>query len=206
MTSAAKSSPKDAQTIAAILEDMGITEYEPRLINQLLEFTYKYVTDTIDTAMVYSAHAGKKNIDVDDIKIAVQTQLDHTLTNPPPRDLLLDVAKHKNSIPLPLIKPIGAPILPPDRYCLTSTNFKLTKRPPKWTSLTQAKPVKPNGPPNIGALVSGPKMSTVFPTVIRCKPPGSFPMVNTSSISAVAQASADALSRKRPRDDDDFDS
>lgn len=40
MTSAAKSSPKDAQTIAAILEDMGITEYEPRLINQLLEFTY----------------------------------------------------------------------------------------------------------------------------------------------------------------------
>lgn len=47
----------------------------------------EYVTDTIDTAMVYSAHAGKKNIDVDDIKIAVQTQLDHTLTNPPPRDV-----------------------------------------------------------------------------------------------------------------------
>ena len=43
--------------------------------------------DTLDGAAVYSMHAGKRNIDVDDIKIAVQTELDHSLTNPPPRDV-----------------------------------------------------------------------------------------------------------------------
>lgn len=32
--------PKDAQVVVAILKDMGISEYEPRVINQLLEFTY----------------------------------------------------------------------------------------------------------------------------------------------------------------------
>jgi len=32
--------PKDANTIIAILKDMGITDYEPKVINQLLEFTY----------------------------------------------------------------------------------------------------------------------------------------------------------------------
>lgn len=32
--------PRDAQVIQAILKDMGITEYEPRVINQLLEFIY----------------------------------------------------------------------------------------------------------------------------------------------------------------------
>lgn len=32
--------PRDAQVIQAILKDMGITEYEPRVINQLLEFVY----------------------------------------------------------------------------------------------------------------------------------------------------------------------
>lgn len=48
--------------------------------------------------------------------------------------LLLDVAKHKNAIPLPLIKPIGAPILPPDRYCLMSSNFMLSKRSAKRVS------------------------------------------------------------------------
>lgn len=32
--------PKDAQVIMSILKEMGITDYEPRVINQLLEFTY----------------------------------------------------------------------------------------------------------------------------------------------------------------------
>ncbi|NXL62683.1 TAF9 factor, partial [Chordeiles acutipennis] len=35
-----KSAPKDAQVMAQILKDMGITEYEPRVINQMLEFAY----------------------------------------------------------------------------------------------------------------------------------------------------------------------
>lgn len=29
-----------AQVMIQILKDMGITEYEPRVINQMLEFTY----------------------------------------------------------------------------------------------------------------------------------------------------------------------
>lgn len=33
--------PKDAQVIVSIMKDMGITEYEPKVINQLLEFTYR---------------------------------------------------------------------------------------------------------------------------------------------------------------------
>ncbi|TMS14258.1 Transcription initiation factor TFIID subunit 9 [Larimichthys crocea] len=38
--SAPKTIPKDAQVMIQILKDMGITEYEPRVINQMLEFTY----------------------------------------------------------------------------------------------------------------------------------------------------------------------
>lgn len=42
MTSAQqKQLPKDAQVITSILKEAGITEYEPRVINQLLEFTYR---------------------------------------------------------------------------------------------------------------------------------------------------------------------
>lgn len=32
--------PKDAQVIMSILKELNITDYEPRVINQLLEFTY----------------------------------------------------------------------------------------------------------------------------------------------------------------------
>ena len=33
--------PKDAQVIAAMLKDAGIQEWEPRVVNQLLEFIYR---------------------------------------------------------------------------------------------------------------------------------------------------------------------
>ena len=37
----AKSSPKESQIMAAILKDMGVNEYEPRVINQMMEFSYR---------------------------------------------------------------------------------------------------------------------------------------------------------------------
>lgn len=33
--------PKDAQVIMSILKELGVSDYEPRVINQLLEFTYR---------------------------------------------------------------------------------------------------------------------------------------------------------------------
>lgn len=36
-----KSTPRDAQVMAAILKDMGVQDYEPRCINQMLEFAYR---------------------------------------------------------------------------------------------------------------------------------------------------------------------
>ena len=40
MTAPAKTTPKDAQVMSNILKDMGINDYEPRVINHMLEFTY----------------------------------------------------------------------------------------------------------------------------------------------------------------------
>ncbi|XP_020287329.1 transcription initiation factor TFIID subunit 9 isoform X2 [Pseudomyrmex gracilis] len=117
--------PKDAQVIMSIMKDMGITDYEPKVINQLLEFTYRYVTCILDDSRVYANHAKKKVIDLDDVRLAVKMQLERSFTNPPPRDVLLDVARQKNNIPLPFVKPSNGLRLPPDRYCLNSTNYKL---------------------------------------------------------------------------------
>lgn len=32
--------PKDAQVIMAILKELGVNDFDPRVINQLLEFIY----------------------------------------------------------------------------------------------------------------------------------------------------------------------
>lgn len=51
--------------------------------------------------------------------------LDKSFTGPPPREVLLEVAKQKNIQPLPMIKPHSGVRLPPDRHCLLAANYKL---------------------------------------------------------------------------------
>ncbi|XP_011497098.1 PREDICTED: transcription initiation factor TFIID subunit 9 isoform X2 [Ceratosolen solmsi marchali] len=106
------------------MKDMGIKDYEPKVINQLLEFTYRYVTCILDDSKIYANHSKKKFIDLEDVRLAVKMQLEKSFTNPPPREVLLTVAKVKNNIPLPFVKPSYGLRLPPDRYCLNGTNYK----------------------------------------------------------------------------------
>ncbi|XP_052891570.1 transcription initiation factor TFIID subunit 9 [Anopheles moucheti] len=117
--------PKDAQVVMSILKELGATDYEPRVINQLLEFTYRYVTCILDDAKIYANHARKKVIEMDDVKLATQMILDKAFTRPPPRDVLLEIARVRNATPLPLIKTHCGLRLPPDRYCLSACNYKL---------------------------------------------------------------------------------
>ncbi|GAB6018900.1 hypothetical protein CHUAL_000557 [Chamberlinius hualienensis] len=144
MTSS-KSAPKDSLVMASILKDMGIIDYEQRVINQMLEYTYRYITNILEDARVFSNHAKKKNLDVEDVKLAIQIQMDKGFASPPPRDILIDISKQRNNIPLPLIKPHCGPRLPPDRYCLSACNYRLkaSKRtikglPPKLNLQTTA--------------------------------------------------------------------
>ena len=46
-----------------------------------------YITGVLEDALVYSGHAGKKELDVSDVRLAVQTRVDHSFTTPPPRDV-----------------------------------------------------------------------------------------------------------------------
>jgi len=130
----AKSVPKDAEVMAAILRDMGVMDWEPRVINQLLEFSYNYVTNVLEDAKMFSSHAQKKSVDVEDVRLAVQMFTEKNVTTPPSRDSLLEVARAKNISTLPIPKPNSGLRLPPDRFCLTACNYKLKsnkKQPPR---------------------------------------------------------------------------
>lgn len=116
---------KDAQVIDAILKEMSLTDYEPRVVHQLMEFTNRYVTNILQEAQVFSSYARKDSIDIDDVQLAVNMQADKTVTSPPPKDLLLEVAREKNNQPLPPIKPHNGLRIPFDRYTLIGTNFTL---------------------------------------------------------------------------------
>ena len=67
---------------------MGVDEYEPRVVNQFLELWYRYLVDVLTDAQVYSDHAVKGAIDCDDIKLAIQSKVNFSFSQPPPREVI----------------------------------------------------------------------------------------------------------------------
>ncbi|NWV52833.1 TAF9 factor, partial [Daphoenositta chrysoptera] len=137
-----KSAPKDAQVMAQILKDMGITEYEPRVINQMLEFAYS----KRGRAGSARGNAGGSRMSLAHGDVSVSPQF------------LLDIARQKNQTPLPLIKPYSGPRLPPDRYCLTAPNYRL-KSLQKKVSSTAGRITVPRL--SVGAVSSRPSTPTL---------------------------------------------
>ncbi|VDN03994.1 unnamed protein product [Thelazia callipaeda] len=115
--------PHDAQVMQAILKDMGITEYEPRVISQLLEFAYKYTTEILDDARSVSEHAGKKQIDETDVQFAIDNAASTWKSERPNKQLLVEFAEQKNAVPLPSIRQNYGLRLPNDRFCLIQPNM-----------------------------------------------------------------------------------
>ncbi|XP_071933051.1 uncharacterized protein [Coffea arabica] len=93
----------------------------------------RYVVDVLTDAQIYSDHAGKSVIDSDDVKLAIQSKVNFSFSQPPPREVLLELARNRNKTPLP--KSIAGPgiPLPPEQHTLISPNyqFAITKKQSK---------------------------------------------------------------------------
>ncbi|KAK4752277.1 hypothetical protein SAY87_021075 [Trapa incisa] len=120
--------PRDARIVKSLLKSMGVEEYEPCVIHQLLELWYRHVVDVLTDAQVYSEHADKSTIDCDDVKLSIQSKVNFSFSQPPPREVLLELASSRNKIPLPksLTGP-GIP-LPPEHDTLINPNYQLAIR------------------------------------------------------------------------------
>ncbi|PKI71671.1 transcription initiation factor TFIID subunit 9-like [Punica granatum] len=117
--------PRDARIVKSLLESMGVEEYQPRVVHQFLELWYGYVVDLLSDAQVYSEHAGKDGIDCDDVKLAIHSKANFSFSQPPPREVLMELARSRNKLPLP--KSISGPSvpLPPEQDTLISPNYQL---------------------------------------------------------------------------------
>ncbi|OZC08462.1 transcription initiation factor IID, subunit [Onchocerca flexuosa] len=114
--------PHDAQVMEAILKDMEVTDYEPRVISQMLEFAYRYTAEILEDARSISEHAGKKQIDESDVQFAIDNA-GFWKSERPSRQLLVELAEQKNAVPLPPIRQNYGLRLPNDRFCLIQPNM-----------------------------------------------------------------------------------
>ncbi|KAF7031891.1 hypothetical protein CFC21_043141 [Triticum aestivum] len=130
--------PRDARVVRELLRSMGLGEgeYEPRVVHQFLDLAYRYVGDVLGDAQVYADHAAKPQLDADDVRLAIQAKVNFSFCQPPPREVLLELARSRNKIPLPKsIAPPGSIPLPPEQDTLLSENYQLLPalKPPAQT-------------------------------------------------------------------------
>ncbi|KAL4085407.1 hypothetical protein QTP88_027266 [Uroleucon formosanum] len=93
--------PKDSQIIVSMMKDLGIVEYDQQVLNHLLEFNYRYTTQLLEDAKAFSNLAKKKNVDANDVKLAIQMAQKGVFRGPPSREELMKAATVRNHIPLP---------------------------------------------------------------------------------------------------------
>lgn len=83
--------PRDARLIALILSSMGVSDIEPAVLLQLLEFAHRYTYDVLTDALVYSDHANSRqagsNLSLDDVNLAIQSRVNHSFTGAPDKDV-----------------------------------------------------------------------------------------------------------------------
>ena len=104
-----------------VLSASGIQDFDPKVVNMLMEFSSRYIYEVLKEANVYRMHASRDELDVTDIRLAVQCRTDvcvrrccgnanltcdyRNLTQPLPREAYSEICRLKNMTRLPLIPP-----------------------------------------------------------------------------------------------------
>ncbi|WKX99831.1 hypothetical protein Q1695_014593 [Nippostrongylus brasiliensis] len=114
---------RDIGHIKAILEESGITDYDPRVVHLLLDLLYTTTSDLLTKAKAISQHCGKMVIDEPDVQIAADFSgvLDKSS---PSRSNLIKIAADRNTQALPQIRHNFGLKLPNDRFCLLQPNVE----------------------------------------------------------------------------------
>eukprot|EP00798_Chlamydomonas_sp_ICE-L_P019101 gene19101-25705_t len=121
--------PSDALKIQSLLLSMGVEDYEPRVVDQLTDFMYKYVTDVVLDAEAYSEHAGKAAgvVEMDDVMLAIQAKTAYSFMQPTPMEIITESATKFNAKEMPKF-PLQRPglLLPEEKDCLTAQSYQLS--------------------------------------------------------------------------------
>ncbi|KAJ3023479.1 Transcription initiation factor TFIID subunit 9B [Thoreauomyces humboldtii] len=195
--------PRDAKLVSLMLQGMGVEDYEPRVVPQLLEFMHRYVLDVLGDAQTYAEHANHNNITTDDVRIAIEGRAAHSFTNPPRREFLEALAAKKNAAPLPLIPEKYGVRLPPERHTLTGTNFQIAVK----KAAPKPLPAFPstNGPQQMGG-VSNDSAATSLPALPHISSTDASGIIQPPTFNAAPPPALPSMPvSQRPAANDDYD-
>ena len=81
--------PPAARAIALLLASTpSVTDAPPRVLQQLLEFSYRYTTQILQEAQVYADHAGRPGkLTMDDVTLAIQARVGYEFGGRVPKEV-----------------------------------------------------------------------------------------------------------------------
>ncbi|KAI9635821.1 transcription initiation factor IID, 31kD subunit-domain-containing protein [Dioszegia hungarica] len=133
MTNVSRPIPRDGRLISLILASKGIQDADERVLQQLMDFSYRYTADVLQNAQALSDHAsrpGPGKIEKDDVELAIMMRKRYEFFEAPPRDYLASLAHELNSHPLPVLPESFEVVrLPPAHQRLAEVNFDIVPDP-----------------------------------------------------------------------------
>jgi len=151
--------PRDAQLMATLLASMDVEHWEPRVVNQMLDWMARYSSEVLKDSKDFAAHAGRDSITVADVQLAIDHRLD-AKSGLPSRTQALQMARQKNSKPLRTYigeEPVrGSVLLPPFDQSLMRTNYQMRTA----GSAPASQPLQPPQPPEFGSPADFHRMQT----------------------------------------------
>ncbi|CAN0073498.1 unnamed protein product [Ectocarpus sp. 8 AP-2014] len=115
---------RDEKSIVRLLKDAGVTSYEPRVVSHLVDRMRRYTREVLIDARDYADHAGRTDLGMQDVRLAVRKKQDALSAGPPSREDQIRQADEVNRIPLPAIPDKFGVRLPPFQYQNTLPNLQ----------------------------------------------------------------------------------
>lgn len=122
--------PRDAKLTSLLLSSLGQSNYSPLVLHQLLELSHRHMTLHLQDALLYAEHADRREISVDDLKLARKVgggvpSKDVFLFSEFMTQALMEIADKKNAMPLPQVPEKFGLRLPVERHTLTAPSVTL---------------------------------------------------------------------------------
>ena len=128
--------PKDARIVHMMLADMGVTAYQERVPQQLIDFAYRHTSSILQEALhfnteVYnSSGIAAKQADVNAVtmgalRLAVSSRTHYQFNPGLAKEQLQEMAGEKNKIALPPVPTDGPIGLPNERFTFSGVGYGL---------------------------------------------------------------------------------
>ena len=119
--------PDEHRVMKTLLEELGVTDYDPQVVTQMLDFSYSYLTDILSDSHTFAKHANRSAVDLEDVKLATQFKHEKAKKGSsilPDRTRVSNFARTRNQKKLEPPKSQNNN-LPANRFCYNEENYQM---------------------------------------------------------------------------------